>query len=191
MKAGVNQFSHNSCQEAIHTLCSALILRCQCGLKTYALFIDLIKAYDALLLQVVTKYGIPPKVQRTIKKLYTNCTVQLEIGKEKCEIEYSTGVQQGNNLVPILFLLYVIQAAMETLHKKLTFNQLQYRHFSDLKGKGCQNGRLSLQPNPKTMKKTKKPFQLDNLLYAVEGIFLLKTMEELMEATQTFYDHFA
>jgi len=34
MKAGVNQFGHVSCQEALHTLHSTLILKCQCGLKT-------------------------------------------------------------------------------------------------------------------------------------------------------------
>ena len=66
-----------------------------------------------------------------------NCTVQLEIGKEKYEIEYNTGVQQGDNMVPILFL-YVMQAAMETLHKKITFNKLQFRHFPDLKGKDAK-----------------------------------------------------
>ena len=68
IKAGVNQFSHGSCQEALHTLRLALILRCQCGLKTYALFVNLIKAFDTidhtLLLQVLSKYGIPPKMQK-------------------------------------------------------------------------------------------------------------------------------
>ena len=67
-------------------------------------------------------------MQKIIEKLYTNCTVHLEIGKEKCEIEYSTGVQQGDNMAPVLFL-YVIQAAMETLQTKLSLNKLQYRHF--------------------------------------------------------------
>jgi len=37
-KAGVNQFGHIGCQEPLHTLCSALILRHQWGLKTYAHF---------------------------------------------------------------------------------------------------------------------------------------------------------
>ena len=55
-------------------------------------------------------------MQKIIKKLYMQSTVQLEMGKEKCEIEYNTGVQQGDNMAPILFL-YVIQAGMETLHK--------------------------------------------------------------------------
>jgi len=120
-------------------------------------------------------------MQKTIKKLYTNCTVQLEIGKEKCEVENNTGVQQGDNMAPILFL-YVIQAVMENLHTKLSFNKLQYRHFQDLKRIGCQNGRLSLQLNPKTMKKSKKSFQLNNLLYVDDGTFLFETIEELTES---------
>jgi len=138
------------------------------------IFVDLIKAFNTidhtLLFQVLSKYGIPPKMQRTIKKLYMNCTVQLEIGKEKCEIKYNTGVQQGDNMAPILFS-HVMQAAKETLHKKLTSNKLQFRHFLDLKGKGCQNGRLSLQLNPKITKKTEKPFQLDDLLFVDDGTF--------------------
>jgi len=36
----ISQFSHIKCQEALHTLRSALILRRQHGLETYILFID-------------------------------------------------------------------------------------------------------------------------------------------------------
>jgi len=46
-------------------------------------------------------------------------------------------------MMPILFL-YMMQAAIETLHAKLTFHKLEYRHFPDWKGIECQNG-ISLQ----------------------------------------------
>jgi len=113
IKAGVNQFGHISCQEPFHTLHSALILRWQYGLKTYAFFVDLIKAVNTidhtLLLQVLSMCGIPPKMQRTIKKLYMNFTVQLEVGEEKYEIKYNTRVQQGNNMAPFLFYMWCKQ----------------------------------------------------------------------------------
>ena len=76
----INQFSHIGCQEALHTLRSAFILRRQHGLETYALFIDLVKAFDtvshSLLINVISEYGIPPTLHRTIAKLYENCKVQ-------------------------------------------------------------------------------------------------------------------
>ena len=44
----INQFGHIGCQEALHTLRSALILRRQYGLETYALFVDLVKAFTTV-----------------------------------------------------------------------------------------------------------------------------------------------
>ena len=63
-----------------------------------------------------------------INKLYQNCSVQLKLGEVMCEIEYNTGVQQGNNMAPIIFL-YIMQAAIKTLKSKLTCNNLDFRYF--------------------------------------------------------------
>jgi len=137
----INQFSHIGCQEALQTLRSALILWRQHGLETYALFVDLVKAFDtinySLLIIVLSKYGIPPTMCRTIAKLYKNCKVQLKTGKSTCEIEYKTGMQQGDNMALILFL-YIMQAAIESLHTKLTCNKLEFHYFPDKKSSTCQ-----------------------------------------------------
>ena len=69
---------------------------------------------------------------RTIAKLYENCKVQLKTGKSMCEIDYKTGVQQGDNMAPILFL-YIMQAAIESLHMKLTCNKLEFCYFPNNK----------------------------------------------------------
>ena len=128
------------------------VLRRQHSIKTFAIFADLVNAFDtinhSLLLQVLTKHGIPPKVLKTIEKLYTNCKVQLTMGKEKCEIEHNTGVQQGENTVPIMFL-YIMQAAIQALHLKLTNIKVQFRHFLDQKRNGCQRGRPLVLQNSK------------------------------------------
>ena len=42
------QFGMVGCQEAQHTLKRALLLRRQHGLETYALFVDLVKAFDTV-----------------------------------------------------------------------------------------------------------------------------------------------
>ena len=58
-----NQFGHVGCQEALHILRSALTLRRQHGMGTYAIFIDLVKAFDTIdhptMFQVLEKYGVP------------------------------------------------------------------------------------------------------------------------------------
>ena len=141
MKNKINQFGHIGCQEALHMLRSALILRRQHGLATYAFFVDLVKAFDmvnhSLLIKVLSKYRIPPTMCRTIAKLYENCKVQLKAGKSTCEIDYKTGIQQGDNMAPILFL-YIMQAAIESLHMKLTCDKLEYQYFPGLKSSTCQ-----------------------------------------------------
>ena len=59
-----SQFGHIGCQEAQHILKRALLLRRQHGLESYAIFVDLVKAFDTvnhdLLCQILAKYGLPP-----------------------------------------------------------------------------------------------------------------------------------
>ena len=194
-KANVNQFGHIGCQEALHALRSALILRRQHGLETFVLFVDLAKAFDTvnhtLLLRILAKYGIPTKMTQAIEKLYLTCSVQLKLGETMCEIEYSTGVQQGDNMAPVLFL-YVMQAAIETLRTKLTCNKPSLSYFPTQPNAAKQIfGRLNLQPKPNTTKKNQSSFQIDNLLYIDDGAFLFESLDDLKSATQTIHDHFS
>ena len=110
------------------------------GLETYVLFTDLVKAFDtvnhSLLIKVLSKYGIPPTMHRTIAKLYKNYKVQLKTGKSMCEIEYKTGMQQGDNMAPILFP-FIMQVVIESLHTKLTCNKLEFHYFPDKKSSTC------------------------------------------------------
>jgi hypothetical protein len=70
-----SQFRHIGCQEAQHIIKRALLLRRQHSLESYAIFIDLVKAFDTvhheLLCQILTKYGLPPPPCPNSKKLYT------------------------------------------------------------------------------------------------------------------------
>ena len=112
------QFRHIGCQEAQHIIKRALLQRCQYGLESYAIFMDLVKAFDTvhhkLLHQILIKYGLPVPLIQTIKKLYNNCKVKIKIGKQYAKIDYNTGVHQGDNMPSILFL-FVIQAFLGTL----------------------------------------------------------------------------
>jgi hypothetical protein len=68
-----SQFGHVGCQEAQHTIKKALLLRRQHGLETYAIFVELVKAFDTvnhdLLCQILLRYGLPPMLVQNIKKL--------------------------------------------------------------------------------------------------------------------------
>jgi hypothetical protein len=67
-----SQFGHIGCQEAQHILKRALLLRRQHGLESYAIFVDLVKAFDTvnhdLLCQILAKYGLPPPHRPNSKK---------------------------------------------------------------------------------------------------------------------------
>jgi len=79
--------------------------------------------------------------------MYLNCTVLLKLGKVTSEIDYKSGVQQGDNMALILFL-YVMQAAIETLqhgtrsHRiKMTKSQLgMLKYFFS-----CKNVKLPMK----------------------------------------------
>ena len=83
-------------------------------------FVDLVKVFDVvnhqLLFLVLEKYGYPPRMIATIKKMYEQFSLCVKKGEEKATIDYLIGVHQGDNLAPLLFIL-VFQAAMETLEQ--------------------------------------------------------------------------
>ena len=55
------------------------------------------------------------------------------MGKEKKNVPYETGIQQGNNMAPILFL-FVMQAVMESLELILPIHKPEYRYFMNVNG---------------------------------------------------------
>jgi hypothetical protein len=108
--------------DALYTLRSALQLRREHQTDSYVLFIDLIKAFDTanhpLLFRLLGKYGAPPELVAVIEKLHENFHLKLEIEKESCEIPYTVGVKQGDNMAPTLFL-FLMMAFFSTLEKKM------------------------------------------------------------------------
>jgi len=127
-----SQFGHIGCQEAQHVIKRALLLRRQHGLESYMIFVDLITAFDTvhheLLCQILMKYSLPPPIVENIRKIYHNCKVKIKVGEKKTtQINYTTGVHQGDNMSSILFL-YVIQAFLDILN--LQNPSIQFNYFS-------------------------------------------------------------
>ena len=87
---------------------------------TYVAFVDLVKAFDTadhqLLIKILERYGAPPNLCNVIKRMYTDLTVVLKIGKSVEEILQEVGVRQGDNMAPVLFL-FLMNAFADSLEK--------------------------------------------------------------------------
>ena len=141
----------------------------------YALFINLVKAFDSvnhkILYATLDKFGVPKNLTNTIWKMYNGCTVHLQVGKEEREIKYGTGVQQGDNMAPVLFL-FIMQAAYETLQKKLTCEPFEFRYFPINTRNPKKQNRHFISQYTSSNGKT---FSVNSSLYIDDGIFLLAT----------------
>ncbi len=88
------------------------------NLPSYVAFVDLVKAYDManhdLLLDILEKYGAPPWFISAVQQIYQDLVVILKIEKEVVELPQSIGIQQGDNMAPVLFL-FLVSAFAETL----------------------------------------------------------------------------
>jgi hypothetical protein len=185
-----SQFGHVGCQEAQHTIKRALLLRRQHGLESHAIFVDLVKAFDTvhhdLLCQILRKYGLPPPIVQNVKKLYKNCRVKIKVGKKYTEIDYTTGVHQGDNMSPVLFL-FVIQAFLDTL--QLKSQPVEYAYFPENKNGNSKTCKGRLLSQDTTAKGT--PFFFSSSFYVDDSFFIFQTRQELQQAIIDLDKHFA
>eukprot|EP00978_Attheya_sp_CCMP212_P041575 scaffold240147_cov43-Attheya_sp.AAC.1 len=99
-----------------------LELRRNPNFPTWALFVNLVKAFDtanhALMYRILRKYGVPPQLCNVIERLYEGASVNLKVGTaDSRSIPYTVGVKQGDAMAPVLFL-FLIQAFAETLEEE-------------------------------------------------------------------------
>jgi hypothetical protein len=106
------------CRDALIILRSLLQVRRAHNLPSWALFVDLVKAFDTVrhevLFNLLETYGIPKDMINVIQSLYENVTLKLSSGSVKDTIPYSVGVKQGGAMAPVLFIV-LMQAMAETL----------------------------------------------------------------------------
>ena len=154
------------------------------------MFVEIIKAFDTvhhdLLYEILSKYGLPPLLVQTVKKLYKNCKVKIKIGKNFTEIDYTTGVHQGDNMSPILFL-FVIQAFLDIL--KLSSKPINFSHLPENKNGKLNSTKGSLLSQNTSAKGT--PFQFSSSFYVDDSFFVFETIQELQTAITELNQHFS
>ena len=95
------------CPDGSFSLRTLLHMRKEHDLKSWVVFVDLIKAFDSihhsLLFILLKKTGIPDRVIKVVKKLYNDFKIEIKVGDISKLIDYRTGVKQGDNLASILF----------------------------------------------------------------------------------------
>ena len=108
------------CADGSFTPTTLLQQRKQHNLMWYVVFADLVKPFDKvnhdLPIEILERYGAPPKIRLTIKPMYTDLTVCLTFEKKVAEISQTVGVRQGDKLLPLLFLFFmsVFSKSLET-----------------------------------------------------------------------------
>jgi hypothetical protein len=154
----------------------------------------LVKAYDtanhALLIDILRKYGVPSKFTTAVETIYRNNTCVLKIENKIREIPRTVGVQQGDNMAPVLFLFLMTAFAktLEIVWKEwdipiLCLMTTANEHISE--GKICSH--------TPAMFKSKKltAYEILQCLYVDIGAFPFGTREDLQCGMELIFHHFA
>ena len=108
------------CQYGRFRIKKMLHLKYNHNLPTFVMFDDLVKAFNTpkqkLMVEILKKYGLPPKLCSTIRRMYTDNKVIKILGNIDISIPFEVGVKKGDNVAPVLFL-FIMMAFAETLEK--------------------------------------------------------------------------
>jgi len=175
-------FSPNrGCMDAIFAVKLALQKRHEHNLGTWAVFIDLIKAFDSVprdgLYAVLEKFGVPPKFCSIIVALHEDLVVKATVGNVEVCVESTVGVKQGCTLAPILFLIYM-QAGIELVNKESTVTPLVFKTRDDniISGRNIKSD-------------TGRPLEVvfSSSFFADDGAFLFESRRDLQEGMELVY----
>jgi hypothetical protein len=181
------------CQDGLFTLKSLLNARHNHDLASYVGFVDLVKVYDtanhALLIDILRKYGAPPKFTTAVETIYRNNTCVLKIENEIREIPQTVGVRQGDNMAPVLFL-FLMTAFAETLELVWKERDIPILRVMTTANEHIAEGKIC--SHTPTMFKSKKltAYEILKCLYVDDGIFPFGTREDLQRGTELIFHHF-
>jgi hypothetical protein len=153
-----------------------------------ASFCATVEAYDVvnreMLWKILRILGVPDNLIEVLKKLYTDFTINLRVGEKLEQFLSTSGVKQGDNLAPILFIFF-IHAVSNSLDKKWEFEIPDLRWQPDTQA-GKPRGQL--HGTKHSNKETKFSFFKSH--YVDDTAFVLLSRGELVTASKLIVSHF-
>ena len=150
-------------------------------LETWALFIDLVKAFDtvphAALWAVLRRYGMPDHFINIIIRLHDQAKLKMEIAGTDTMIDVTIGVRQGSCEGPVLFL-FIMNAAMETMEWPAHIKMPTFLYDDKT---GPTGG------NP--TKRRARAFQVWHSLFADDAACFFETRADLVEGSNFLCQH--
>ena len=180
------------CPEGSFSLKTLLHLRHQHNLPSYVAYVDLVKAYDTanheVLLKLLEKYGAPPQFTDIVRRLYSNLRVIINIDGKALSIPQTSGVRQGDNLSPVLFL-FIMSAVAETLDIELEKNNIEKPVCHGVDINNLDKGLLTGQ-TPRNFS-SGRTFKLLEFLYIDDGAFVFGSRANLIKGLKLIRKCFA
>ena len=182
------------CQDGLFTLKSLLNARHNHDLASYVGFVDLVKVYDtanhALLIDILRKYGAPPKFTTAVETIYRNNTCVLKIENKIREIPQTVGVRQGDNMAPVLFL-FLMTAFAETLELVWKERDIPILRVITTANEHIAEGKIC--SHTPAMFKSKKLTVYEILQCYIRTLapFSFRTREDLQCGMELIFHHFA
>jgi hypothetical protein len=185
-----SQFASVGTADAQYVLRTALQLRREHDLESHVLFVDLIKAFDTanhrMLFALLEKFGAPKELIDPIVRLHKNFKLKFKLGKKEVLINYTTGVKQGDNIAPSLFL-FLMQGMAEYLENKHKTEGTS-PSFIFKRPRNTNNGKMKCQPNPAKTKGIE--FALSHTLFVDDTAIVADSCDELGKRGEEIYHLF-
>ena len=170
--------------DGLFSVSVAMQKRKEHNLDTWALFIDLVKAFDSVsreaLFLILLRFGMPPHFVNLVARLHKGAVVKFTVGDVDKTVDSSIGVRQGSCEGPVLFL-FIIQAAIETMAATWPVAMPEFCTTAD--------GALHGMKGPLRKKRGDFVFQLWRSLFADDCALLFNTRADLIVGTRYLYAH--
>jgi hypothetical protein len=183
------------CRDGLFVLKTLLTMQKNHNLPSYVAFVDLVKAYDTanhdLLLDILKEYGAPPRFVLAVEQIYQDLVVILKIKKEVVELPQSVGVQQGDNMAPVLFLFLMSAFAemLEAKWKNVGIGVCTVRSFVGQK-LALGEGKLQGHPPKEYLARMLTAVKILQCLYVNDGAFIFASRAKMMQGLPLIYQHF-